>query len=69
VIKDRADYDWAVDVLERYPLLNRHAVLFSPVFGTMDPRLLADWILEDGLSVHLQLQLHKYIWDPEARGV
>lgn len=69
VIKDRADYDWAVEVLERYPLLNRQAVLFSPVFGTMEPRLLADWILEDGLSVHLQLQLHKYIWDPEARGV
>lgn len=69
VIKDRSDYDWAVEVLERYPLLNRRAVLFSPVFGTMDARLLAEWILEDGLSVHLQLQLHKYIWHPEARGV
>ena len=69
VIKDRSDYDWAVDVLERYPLLNRRVVLFSPVFGTMDARLLAEWILEDGLSVHLQLQLHKYIWHPEARGV
>ncbi|HEY5595029.1 MAG TPA: radical SAM protein [Nitrospiria bacterium] len=69
VIKDRSDYDWAVEVLERYPLLNQRAVLFSPVFGTMDARLLAEWILEDGLSVHLQLQLHKYIWHPEARGV
>ncbi|MBI3609414.1 MAG: radical SAM protein [Nitrospirae bacterium] len=69
VIKDRADYDWAVEILERYPLLTRRVALFSPVFGAMDPRLLADWILEDGLSVRLQLQLHKYIWHPEARGV
>lgn len=69
VIKDRTDYDWAIEVLERYPLLNQRVVLFSPVFGTMDPRLLAEWILEDGLPVHLQLQLHKYIWHPEARGV
>jgi 7-carboxy-7-deazaguanine synthase len=69
VIKDRADYDWAGEILARYPFLNQRAVLFSPVFGVMDPRLLADWILEDGRSVHLQLQLHKYIWHPEARGV
>jgi 7-carboxy-7-deazaguanine synthase len=69
VIKDRADYDWAVEILARYPFLNQRTVLFSPVFGVMDPRLLADWILEDGRSVHLQLQLHKYIWHPEARGV
>jgi 7-carboxy-7-deazaguanine synthase len=69
VIKDRADYEWAVEILARYPFLNQRAVLFSPVFGVMDPRLLADWILEDGRSVHLQLQLHKYIWHPEARGV
>ncbi|MEK6684458.1 MAG: radical SAM protein [Nitrospirota bacterium] len=69
VIQDRSDYDWAVGVLERYPLLNQRIVLFSPVFGTMDARRLAEWILEDGLSVHLQLQLHKYIWHPEARSV
>jgi len=69
VIKDRADYDWAAGILDRYPRLNERTVLFSPVFGVMDPRLLADWILEDGLPVHLQLQLHKYIWHPEARGV
>jgi 7-carboxy-7-deazaguanine synthase len=69
VIKDRADYDWANEILDRFPLLLRHAVLLSPVFGTLDPRQLADWILEDGRPVHLQLQLHKYIWHPEARGV
>jgi 7-carboxy-7-deazaguanine synthase len=69
VIKDRADYDWAAEVLAKYPVLSQHVVLFSPVFGVLDPRYLADWILEDGRSVHLQLQLHKYIWHPEARGV
>ena len=69
VIKDRADYDWAVEVLEKYPVLSRLVVLFSPVFGVLDPRPLADWILEGGLSVHLQLQIHKYIWHPETRGV
>jgi 7-carboxy-7-deazaguanine synthase len=69
VIKDRADYDWAAEVLAKYPVLSQHVVLFSPVFGVLDPRYLADWILEDGRSVHFQLQLHKYIWHPEARGV
>jgi 7-carboxy-7-deazaguanine synthase len=58
-----------VEVLEKYPILSQCVVLFSPVFGVMDPRQLADWILEDGLSVHLQLQIHKYIWHPETRGV
>ncbi|HET6465279.1 MAG TPA: radical SAM protein [Nitrospiria bacterium] len=69
VIKDRSDYDWAAEVLAKYPVLSEHVVLFSPVFGVLDPRLLADWILEDGRAVHLQLQIHKYIWHPEARGV
>lgn len=69
VIKDRADYDWAVGILDRYPYLNDRIVLFSPVFGVLEPRLMADWILEDGRPVHLQLQLHKYLWHPEARGV
>jgi len=69
VIKDRSDYDWAAEVLAKYPVLSEHVVLFSPVFGVLDPRLLADWILEDGRAVQLQLQIHKYIWHPEARGV
>jgi 7-carboxy-7-deazaguanine synthase len=45
------------------------AVLFSPVHGVLDPKLLAQWILEDRLTVRLQLQAHKYIWDPKTRGV
>jgi 7-carboxy-7-deazaguanine synthase len=69
VIKDRQDYLWAVEVLNRYQLPRRFTVLFSPVFGVMDPKQLAEWVLEDGLAVQLQLQLHKYIWHPEARGV
>jgi 7-carboxy-7-deazaguanine synthase len=69
VIGDRPDYLWAKGVVERHALTDRHPVLFSPVFGAMEPRQLASWILEDSLKVQLQLQLHKYIWDPEARGV
>lgn len=69
VIRDRTDYDWANEILDRFPALLRRVVLFSPVFGVLEPCQLADWILEDGRPVHLQLQLHKYIWDPEARGV
>jgi 7-carboxy-7-deazaguanine synthase len=44
-------------------------VLFSPVHGVLDPQALATWILEDHLTVRLQVQLHKYIWSPDTRGV
>jgi 7-carboxy-7-deazaguanine synthase len=70
VIKDREDYEYARDVLRRHQLADRTAaVLFSPVHGVLDPKQLATWILEDALPVRLQVQLHKYIWDPTARGV
>jgi 7-carboxy-7-deazaguanine synthase len=70
VVADRADYEYARDVAERHRLAGRvAAVLFSPVHGVLDPRQLAAWILEDQLSVRLQLQQHKYIWSPETRGV
>ena len=69
VIKDRQDYLWSRGILDQYHLSQRLTVLFSPVYGEMDSRQLAEWILEDRLDVHLQLQLHKYIWHPEARGV
>lgn len=69
VLKDRDDYRWACDVLGRTRIHERHTVLFSPVFGELDPKTLAEWILEDRLTVRLQLQLHKFIWDPAARGV
>jgi len=70
VIKDRVDYDFARDVVAAHALPDRvAAVLFSPVHGVMDGRQLAEWILEDRLAVRLQLQVHKYIWDPRTRGV
>ena len=70
VIADRRDYDYAKDIVARYRLNDRAgAVLFSPVHGELAPSELARWILEDHLPVRLQIQAHKYIWSPEARGV
>ncbi|HKV98622.1 MAG TPA: radical SAM protein [Vicinamibacterales bacterium] len=70
VIADRADFDYAKDVVLRHRLSERTgAVLFSPVFGELEPSVLAKWILDDRLDVRLQIQAHKYIWSPEARGV
>ena len=70
VISDRVDFDYACDVVRRHRLTGRvAAVLFSPVHGSLDPQGLSRWILEAGLPVRLQLQLHKYIWTPETRGV
>lgn len=70
VIKDRADYEYACDVLRRHGLERTvGAVLFSPVHGVLDPRVLSEWVLADRLPVRVQLQVHKYIWSPETRGV
>jgi 7-carboxy-7-deazaguanine synthase len=70
VLRDRDDYEYARTVTMTRGLAGRcAAVLFSPVHGVLDPRLLAAWILEDRLPVRLQLQLHKFIWSPEMRGV
>ena len=69
VLADRADYEWARQVLERHELAARCIVLMSPVFGSLDPRQLAEWVLADRLPVRLQLQLHKLIWAPDMRGV
>lgn len=70
VIADRADYEFARDVVGRHDLARRvSAVLFSPVHGVLDPRVLAEWVLGDRLPVRVQLQIHKYIWGANARGV
>jgi 7-carboxy-7-deazaguanine synthase len=70
VIRDRADYEYARDVLARYDLASRTAaVLFSPVHGVLDPRDLSEWVLAERLPVRVQLQVHKYIWGAGARGV
>jgi 7-carboxy-7-deazaguanine synthase len=70
VIKDRADYEYAREVVSREALATRvAAVLFSPVHGVLHPRTLAEWMLADGVPARLQLQAHKYIWSPDTRGV
>ncbi|PYV18351.1 MAG: 7-carboxy-7-deazaguanine synthase [Acidobacteria bacterium] len=70
VILDERDYLYARDFLEEHRLRERvDEIIFSPVFGQLHPRQLAEWILRDGLEVRLGLQLHKFIWDPQARGV
>jgi len=69
VLTDRADYDWAREILAQYDVASRCSVLFSPVFGALDGRELAEWILADKLPVRFQMQIHKYIWAPDMRGV
>ena len=70
VIADRADYDFARDVLQREQLDGKvAAVLFSPVHGELEARQLAEWVIADRLPVRVQLQVHKYIWSPTTRGV
>jgi 7-carboxy-7-deazaguanine synthase len=70
VIANRADFDYAADVTARHRLAERvAAVLFSPVYGELDPAQLVQWILEARLPVRMQIQAHKYIWTPETRGV
>jgi 7-carboxy-7-deazaguanine synthase len=62
VLCSRADYEWARDLLRSRATPLRGQVLFSPVWGQLEPRLLAEWILEDRLDVRLQVQLHKLLW-------
>jgi 7-carboxy-7-deazaguanine synthase len=70
VIKDRVDYEYARDIVHRHDLRKRaSAILFSPVHGVLDARQLSEWVLADRLPVRVQLQLHKFIWDPSTRGV
>jgi 7-carboxy-7-deazaguanine synthase len=69
VIADRQDFDWSIEVVRRHDLSARTNVLFSPVFGRLEPIDLAGWLLATGEPVRMQLQMHKYIWEPTARGV
>ena len=70
VVQDRADYEFAKDVIQRHDLPSRAAaVLMSPVHGVLDPKTLSEWMLADRLPARLQLQLHKFIWPPTTRGV
>ncbi len=70
VISDRADYDWSQKTVREYSLTARCGqVLFSPVHGEMKPEMLARWILQDKLSVRLQIQIHKLLWPNMERGM
>jgi 7-carboxy-7-deazaguanine synthase len=69
VLCDEADYRWAVEVVHRHGLEGRVEVLFSPSHGQLDPRDLVAWMLRDQVAARLNLQLHKYVWSPEARRV
>jgi 7-carboxy-7-deazaguanine synthase len=70
VIADRNDYDWAREYVSGHKLTDKVAdVIFSPVFGSIKAKELAEWIISDRLAVRMQLQMHKFIWEPDARGV
>ena len=66
VLVDRADYDWAKQILAQYDLTQKCPVLFSPVYKTLPPADLATWVLEDRLPVRMQVQLHKILWGEKA---
>jgi 7-carboxy-7-deazaguanine synthase len=70
VLADRRDYEFAREIVQCENLPARvNAVLFSPVHGELDAKLLSEWVIADRLDVRVQLQVHKYIWSPETRGV
>jgi 7-carboxy-7-deazaguanine synthase len=69
VIGNREDYLWAREIITKYDLTNKVNVLMSPVFEKIENNDIASWILEDKLNIRFQIQLHKFIWDPQTRGV
>jgi 7-carboxy-7-deazaguanine synthase len=69
VISNRADYDFAKQIVAKYLAGTEREILFSPVWNDITPATLARWVVADKLKVRVQLQLHKYIWPPEMRGV
>ncbi|MBL1214210.1 MAG: radical SAM protein [Ignavibacteriae bacterium] len=69
VIGTREDYEWAKEIISKYKINEKCEVLFSVVFDELEPLTLTNWILEDKLNVRFQLQMHKFIWKPEERGV
>lgn len=70
VIRDRADFNFALEIIDKYNLSERQPhLLFSPVWGAVELKDLANWILNSGVRARMQLQLHKYIWGPDVKGV
>jgi 7-carboxy-7-deazaguanine synthase len=69
VIGNKKDYDWSKQIIKEYKLSEKCEILFSIVFGKLENRKLVEWILKDNLNVRFQTQLHKYIWEPNKKGV
>jgi 7-carboxy-7-deazaguanine synthase len=69
IVCDRSDFDWSLEVIGRHQLTERVPVLIAPSYGAIDLAELAQWILDSGRSLRLQIQLHKILWGPERRGV
>jgi 7-carboxy-7-deazaguanine synthase len=69
VLAHKDDYNWAKEIMKAHRLTERFKVLLSPAFGLLKPQDLAEWIVQDKLNVRLNLQQHKYIWHPRAKGV
>ncbi|MEQ8171528.1 MAG: radical SAM protein [Candidatus Eremiobacterota bacterium] len=69
VIGDRRDYLWSVEKIREYEITKKSHILFSTVCGKLEPKTLVKWIMEDNLNVRFQLQLHKYIWGADVKGV
>jgi 7-carboxy-7-deazaguanine synthase len=68
VITNREDYEWSKDIIQKYKLMEKCNLLFSPAFGILPPENLAKWIIGDKLKIRFNLQLHKYIFSAEQRG-
>jgi len=69
VIGTLEDYEWAKETIEKYSLIKKYPILFSVIFGLLEPVKLVEWILKDNLQVRFQLQAHKFIWEPSKKGV
>jgi len=70
VIGSREDYEWSRDQITEHRLAGKcGAILFSPIFGRIEPVQIVEWMLQDKVEARFQLQMHKFIWDPKAKGV
>jgi 7-carboxy-7-deazaguanine synthase len=69
VIGNREDYEWSKDIIRNHQLEEKCELLFSVVFGKLEPLALVEWMLRDKLKVRFQLQMHKFIWQPDTKGV
>ncbi len=69
VIGSREDYNWTKEIIAKYNLDEKCSILFSVVFGRLEPVALVEWMLQDKVKARFQLQMHKFIWQPDTKGV